>query len=188
MSLKPQAAAWTVTHTALMHTFMHTVRSDEWSPQGRVVKLRPLPPTILLSLAFHTHSLISFSSPRPLSHSQLFLTSSSMHPRTLRAHFASHSLTLVSPLNILPYQSSTVVLWLSRCSSFSVSSPLRGSTKQTESSKWNLNLNSEPWTFLPRESFHQEKQLYTLADAHTQAPSSVHVDTHECVYVHTQAA
>lgn len=106
--------------------------------------------------------------------------------------FASHSLTLVLLLNILPYQSSTVVLWFSHYSSSSVSSPLRGFTKQTASSKWNLNLNSELWAFLPRDIFHQERQLYTLADAHTQAHketrSSVHVNTHECVYVHSEAA
>lgn len=106
--------------------------------------------------------------------------------------FASHSSTLVRLLNILPYQSSPVALWFLHYSSSSVSSTPRGFTKQTPSSKWNLNLSSELRTSLPREIFHQERQLYTLADADTQAymesPSNVHVNTHACMYVRSQAA
>lgn len=82
-----------------------------------------------------------------------------------------------------------MVLWFLHCSFSSASSPLKGFTKQTASSKWNLNLNFELWAFLPREIFHQERQLYTLADAHTQAqretPLSIHVNTHGCVCVCT---
>lgn len=75
-----QVGLWHTSHT----THIHTGHSDEWSPQGRAVKLRPLPPAILLSLALHTHSLISFSSLWPRSHSHLFLTSSLIHSRMLQ--------------------------------------------------------------------------------------------------------
>ena len=175
-----------------MHPGIHTVHSDERSPQGKVDKLRPLPPAILLSLALHTCSLISFSSLRPpLSHSH-FVSYIFIDALPAAANpFAAHSLTLVRLSNILPYQSSTVGLWFSHYSSSSASPPLGGFTKQTASSKWNLNLNSDLWAFLPREIFHQERQLYTLADAHTQGretPSSIHVNTHEWACSHTQMA
>lgn len=156
-----------------MHTYIQTVHSDEWSPKGRVDKLKPLPPAILLSLALHTHSLISFSSLWPLSQSHFVSYIFNDALPAAANPFASHSLTLVRLSNILPYQSSAVVLWLLRCSSSSASSPFEGFTKQTASSKWNLNLNSELLAFLPREIFHQERQLCTLA--HRETPTSVHV-------------
>lgn len=174
-----------------MHTCIHAVQSDECSPQGRVDKLRPLPLAILLFGPSHSCINLVFPPSAFLTLTFLFLTSSSTHSEPPQNPVASHSLTLFHLSNILPYQSSTVGLWFSRCSSFSASSPLGGFTKQTASSKWNLNLNPELWAFLPREIFHQERQLYTLADAHTQAhrgtPLSIHVNTHQCVCVHTNS-
>lgn len=74
----------------------------------------------------------------------------------------------ISLFHTFSYQSSAGFIWsLHNCSS-SVSWPFRGLPKQTASSKWNLNLNSELWAFILREIFHQEKQLYTLADGLTE--------------------
>lgn len=141
---------------------------------------------------FWPFTISFYSSLQPLSHSHFVSYIFTDAFPAAANPFASHSLTLVRLSNILPYQSSTVVLWFWRKSSFSASSPVGGFTKQTASSKWNLNLNSELWAFLPREMFHQKRQLYTLADAHTQAhretPSSIHVNTHEHVHAHTQTA
>lgn len=140
-----------------------------------------------------SHSFINllFLPPAPLTLTFVSYIFIDAHPDAA-SPLASYSSTPVRLLNILPYQSSPVVLWFSHYSPSSASSPPRGFTKQTASSKWNLNLNSELWTSLPREIFHQERQLYTLADADTQAymetPSDVHANTHACIYVHSQAA
>lgn len=119
-----------------INAHIHTGHSDKWFPRGRVVKLRPLPPAILLFLALHTCPLISFSSLQ-----LTFVSYISVHAWKLLSIALFNP---CSPLNTFSYQSSTGFIWSLHNSSSSVSWPLRGLTKQTASSKWNLNLNSEP--------------------------------------------
>lgn len=91
----------------------------------------------------------------------------------------------ISLFNTFPYQSSTGLIWSLHNSSSSVSWPFRGLAKQTASSKWNLNLNSEPWAFILREILHQERQLYTLADALTQGNTIRPTRMSECALIST---
>lgn len=150
-----------------MNTFIHTVHSDEWSPQGSVVKLRPLPPTILSTLALHTCSLISFSSLWPLSHPHLFPTSSLMHPPDAANPLCISLLnSFFLPLNILPYQSSTVVLWFLHSSSSSAPFKRLHQTNSIIKVKSELEL----WTagFSPQGHFPSgEATVYTGWCAHT---------------------
>lgn len=82
--------------------------------------------------------------------------------------FASHFLTLFRLSNILPYQSSTELLWFLHYSSSSASSLFGGLTKQTASSKWNLKLNSDLRGFFPQGKFPSgEATVYTGRCLHT---------------------
>lgn len=171
-----------------MHTSIHTVHSYEWSSEGRVDKPKPLPPVILLFWPSQSFINLSFLPLTPFTLSFCFLH---LH-HCISSHSESLCISVFNFCSSFKYHPLSVFLrvWFPRYSSPSASSLLRGLSKQTASSKWNLKLNSDLWAFHPRENFHQERQLYTLADAHTQAhretPSNVHVNTHNCVYTDTE--
>lgn len=119
-----------------INAHIHTGHSDKWCPRGRVVKLRPLPPAIFF-----------FFGPSHLSINLLFLPAAHICFLHLHSCWKLLSISLFnpcSPLNTFSYQSYTGFIWSLHNSSSSVSWPLWGLTKQTASSKWNLNLNSEP--------------------------------------------
>lgn len=127
-------------------------------------------------LALHTCPLISLSS------LQLpFFSCAFIHAEN---SWASHSLTLVLLLNTFFNQSSTGFIWSLQKSSSSVSWPLKDLTKQTASSKWNLNFNSELWAFLFREIFHQAP-VYTgrCPDTGKHHPDCMSMD--ECALTST---
>lgn len=152
-TLNPQALSldWTVTLSALMHTFTHTVHSDEWSPWASAVKLRPL--HYFSTVALHTCSLISFPALWDLSQPHLFpILSLMQHPGCCRSLFpltSSPRSPFKTPSLTHPVPSFFDSCTVAHLLSLSLQEASANKFKRNQSDIWTWTKDSSLWVHLP---------------------------------------